>query len=191
MHKGKQPFPKAVDRWRLQRKHEPQVHPGGHDQGSGGSTGPSLSPPTPAPTPQLQYDEPLFSARNFRANFVVGDGIGGAGGQDGLAAPHSEDTWRAVSIGGVPFAVTGSCARCAMIDLDPETGDVQRRRQSKAAKGRRVSALRVLASYRRRHSEILFGRYLALAGASPDLACTNAELTLPTAIAGGAENQMN
>ena len=41
---------------------------------------------------------------------------------DGLLAPHSEDTWTAVAIGGVPFTVTGSCARCAMIDLDPDTG---------------------------------------------------------------------
>ena len=113
-------------------------------------------------------------------------------GDDDLSQEGCEGPSGAVAIGGVPFTVTGSCARCAMIDLDPETGDVQRRRRSKeAAKpGRRVSALRVLASYRRRHSEILFGRYLALAGASPDLACTNAGLALPTATAGGAENQM-
>lgn len=56
-----------------------------------------------------------------------------------------------MSGGGSVFKVTGDCSRCAMVDLDPDTG-----LPSKSG------ALRALASYRRKHSNILFGKYLAL-----------------------------
>ena len=163
-HKSKQPFP---DCWRRQRKHEPQVHPGGDDDEGlcgGGSTGPSLPRPRRCRRHSRRRTSPI-SARTSRQLRRRRRRRRGGRAMDGPTAPHSEDAWRAVAIGACPLR-SPKRARCAMIDLDPRRatsrgGGTARKRRSQAG----AYALRVLASYRRRHSEILFGRYPALAGA--------------------------
>jgi hypothetical protein len=122
-------------------------------------------------------DEPKggshITARNFRPNFVVGaqydnkNQHGTTDGDEETSSPsssssssssssiyshsaHAEDSWRLISISGMHFEVTGDCSRCAMIEIDPVSGE-------NAASG----ALRTLASYRRHHADILFGKYLA------------------------------
>lgn len=59
--------------------------------------------------------------------------------------PHEEDTWRAFSIGGLPFLATRTCARCAIPGIDQETG-----RKSK-------EPLATLARYRQKGNKIMFG----------------------------------
>jgi uncharacterized protein YcbX len=61
--------------------------------------------------------------------------------------PHLEDAWlgRRLSLGDAEVEVRSAIPRCAVIDLDPETGT------------RRTRALTALADYRRDHNEVLFG----------------------------------
>ncbi|MGH7481316.1 MAG: MOSC domain-containing protein [Longimicrobiales bacterium] len=53
-----------------------------------------------------------FEMRRFRPNIVV------AG-----AAPHAEDAWRRICIGGVDCEVARPCARCAVTTVDPDTAE--------------------------------------------------------------------
>jgi hypothetical protein len=84
---------------------------------------------------------------------------------------NSERGWQ-----GVQFTAIGDCARCAMVDVhypatmaeaDGANGANGRGKsvsaEAEVAGLRRTSALRTLASYRRRHAQIVFGRYLAAA----------------------------
>ncbi|WP_373356234.1 MOSC domain-containing protein [Pseudoroseicyclus sp. CXY001] len=52
-----------------------------------------------------------FSAWRFRPNLVI----------EG-AEPFAEDGWRQIRIGKVTFTLVEPCARCVMVDIDPETG---------------------------------------------------------------------
>jgi uncharacterized protein YcbX len=74
----------------------------------------------------------------FRATFTVDT--------DGLAA-HVEDSWvgRRLRIGEAEVEVRSVIARCAVVDLDPGTGE------------RRGDVLGALAGYRRAGGDITFG----------------------------------
>ena len=75
--------------------------------------------------------------QRFRPNIVV----------EGCA-PHAEDTWRRVRIGGNSFAVAAPCERCSIPSLDPRTGSVTR------------GFNRALAKYRSRNGKVFFGQNL-------------------------------
>ena len=62
-------------------------------------------------------------------------------------APHLEDAWigRRLQLGEAEVQVRSAIPRCAVIDLDPDTGR------------RRTDALRALADYRRQRNELGFG----------------------------------
>jgi len=78
--------------------------------------------------------------RRFRATFTI---------ETGDAAAHVEDSWagRELEIGGARLLVGGGIPRCAVIDLDPDTG------------ARGTSLLKTLAGYRLQANEIMFGVY--------------------------------
>ncbi len=73
----------------------------------------------------------------FRPNIVV----------EGCA-PHEEDGWNAVRVGGVGFRVVKPCARCVVINTDQRSGE------------RDAEPLRVLAAYRSVRGKVLFGQNL-------------------------------
>jgi uncharacterized protein len=75
-----------------------------------------------------------LSMRRFRPNFVF----------DGTA-PYEEDEWEGISIGSVKFAGVKPCGRCALPNVDPDSGE----------KGE--EPLRTLALYRRQNGNIIFG----------------------------------
>lgn len=77
--------------------------------------------------------------RRFRANVVVDTGD----------EAHAEDRWagRELEVGGVRLRVAGGIARCAVIDVDPDS----------ATSGSRL--LRTLAGYRLHAGDIGFGVY--------------------------------
>lgn len=85
----------------------------------------SLNARLPAPVPMDR----------FRPNLVV------AG-----AAPHAEDGWRQLRIGGNLLTLVKPCARCVIPSID----------QATAARDPHIN--RVLASYRRRDGEVFFGQ---------------------------------
>jgi len=76
------------------------------------------------------------SAR-FRSTFLV----------DAGDEPHVEDTWvgRELRLGEATVRVRGTVPRCAVVDVDPETGR------------RETPVLRVLGGYRRGEREVHFG----------------------------------
>ena len=76
----------------------------------------------------------------FRPNLVV------AG-----TRPHAEDAWKRIRIGDVEFLVDTPCSRCAMVTVDPMTGQFQPQREP----------LRTLAGYRRGpRGKVYFGQNL-------------------------------
>lgn len=79
-------------------------------------------------------------ARRFRATFTI---------DTGLADAHVEDSWegREIDLGGARLLVGAGIPRCAVIDLDPQTGV------------RGTNLLKTLAGYRLDAGEILFGAY--------------------------------
>ena len=79
-------------------------------------------------------------ARRFRSTFTI---------DTGDAAAHVEDSWagRELELGGARLLVTGGVPRCAVIDLEPDTG------------ARGTSLLKTLAGYRLDAGEISFGVY--------------------------------
>lgn len=78
--------------------------------------------------------------RRFRSTFTI---------DTGDAAAHVEDSWagRELELEGARLLVKGGVPRCAVIDLDPDTG------------ARGTSLLKTLAGYRLDAGEILFGVY--------------------------------
>ena len=74
----------------------------------------------------------------FRATFTV---------DTGEAPAHVEDSWvgRRLHLGAAEVEVRGVVPRCAVIDLDPDTGE------------RRSPALKALGGYRHLHGEVVFG----------------------------------
>ena len=105
-------------------------------------------------------NQPLVSAKHFRPNLVV-ECVGKD--NETNAVHHLEDSWKTVSIRlddknsgsssdnsdtDIQLAACGLCARCAMVDFDPNSG----------TKGK---TLRALAEYRRgNNGEIYFGIFL-------------------------------
>lgn len=71
----------------------------------------------------------------FRPNIVV------AG-----TAPHAEDAWSEIRVGGIRIAVVKPCARCVVTTIDPLTATATR------------EPLRTLATYRRRGTHVMFGQ---------------------------------
>src|SRR6185312_12658496 len=65
----------------------------------------------------------------------------------GEAPAHVEDSWvgRRLHLGAAEVEVRGVVPRCAVIDLDPDTGV------------RRSPALKALGGYRHLHGEVVFG----------------------------------
>lgn len=70
----------------------------------------------------------------FRPNLVV------AGGE-----PHAEDTWQSLEVGEVALEAAKLCDRCAVVTVDPATGE----------RGR--EPLATLAEYRRHEGAVWFG----------------------------------
>ncbi len=77
----------------------------------------------------------------FRPNIVI----------DGCE-PHAEDSWGAVRIGEVDFAVAKPCSRCVVTTTDQQTGE----------RGR--EPLQTLATYRLQEGQVLFGQNLVHRG---------------------------
>jgi uncharacterized protein YcbX len=77
-------------------------------------------------------------AAQFRATFTVDTGADPA---------HVEDSWvgRRLHLGAAEVEVRGVVPRCAVIDLNPDTGE------------RRSTALKALGGYRHLHGEVAFG----------------------------------
>jgi uncharacterized protein len=77
-------------------------------------------------------------AAQFRATFTV---------DTGDAPAHVEDSWagRRLRIGDAEVEVRGVVPRCAVVDLDPDTG------------ARRSPVLKALGVYRHLHGEVVFG----------------------------------
>jgi MOSC domain-containing protein len=80
----------------------------------------------------------VVDAAQFRATFTV---------DTGAAPAHVEDSWvgRRLHLGAAEVEVRGVVPRCAVIDLDPDTGE------------RRSPALKTLGGYRHLHGEVVFG----------------------------------
>ena len=101
-------------------------------------------------------DAPV-SSRHFRPNLVVEGGAAllptAADVQQRVSGP--EDGWAGAQLAGgaVTLRVTGPCARCAMVEIDPTSG---------AAHG---TVLRALARHRRRRSRLVFGVFCQPVGA--------------------------
>lgn len=93
-------------------------------------------------------------SRHFRPNVVVKAPTSiSAFLQHGREILHAEDEWKTLRVlrNDMLFETRGSCARCAMVDFDPYSGE----------KG---ETLRALAGYRRRNGKITFGIFI---GARP------------------------
>jgi len=82
--------------------------------------------------------QPLPMPR-FRPNLVVAD-----------TAPHAEDTWKRIRIGGIEFDVVKPCTRCVFTTIDFERGTHDPSGEP----------LRTLATYRRTPEGVTFGQYL-------------------------------
>lgn len=88
-----------------------------------------------------RLEAPLPMER-FRPNLVVTG-----------TAPHAEDGWRRICIGGVAFDVVKPCARCTVPTVDQRTGIPG------------DEPLRTLATYRKVGSKVMFGQNLIHGGA--------------------------
>ena len=80
--------------------------------------------------------EPV-SIERFRPNFVFADGL-----------PHEEDSWKNFTIGSVSFKGVKPCSRCALITVNPETGE------------RGTEPLKELSTYRKKNNKVYFGENL-------------------------------
>jgi uncharacterized protein YcbX len=76
---------------------------------------------------------PITMAR-FRPNVVISG-----------TEPHEEDAWRRVRMGEVELKMAKLCVRCAIPQVDPETGETG------------LEPLQTLAQYRRPERKVLFG----------------------------------
>ena len=78
-----------------------------------------------------------LGVERFRPNLVV----------SGKPA-YSEDGWSKLHLGSLEFKVHEACARCMMLNLEPESGSIG------------LEPLRTLAAYRRQGKKVLFGQHL-------------------------------
>lgn len=90
-----------------------------------------------------EQNQNLVGTKHFRPNLVVNSL------SNNNAYFHIEDEWERLHIPskGLTFEARGSCARCSMVDFDPQTGQ----------KGK---TLRALAKYRRQNGSITFGIFM-------------------------------
>ncbi|XP_058080210.1 molybdenum cofactor sulfurase isoform X7 [Magnolia sinica] len=93
----------------------------------------SKNPQNRSPGHQLPIH---IDSMRFRPNLVISG-----------AEPYAEDNWRNLTIGKACFTSLGGCNRCQMINLNPQTGQVQKLKEP----------LATLASYRRVQGKIFFG----------------------------------
>ena len=86
--------------------------------------------------------------RRFRATFTI---------DTGDADAHVEDSWagRELELGGARLLVKDGIPRCAVIDVDPDTG------------ARGTNLLKTLAGYRLQSSDIIFGVYAEVVHPGP------------------------
>lgn len=82
-----------------------------------------------------------IDARRFRPSFVIG----------GVAEAFDEDRWVELEVGPLRLHPCKPCARCAIVDVDPDTGE-----RATAASG--TSVLAALATLTRRDNEVFFGQ---------------------------------
>jgi uncharacterized protein len=80
----------------------------------------------------------VVDSARFRSTFVI---------DTGELEPHVEDAWtgRLLNLGPAQVQVRGPVSRCAVIDLEPDTGRTD------------LKVLATLAGYRRRNGEIFYG----------------------------------
>ncbi len=90
------------------------------------------------------FGEEVSSAR-FRPNLII------AG-----AKAFAEDAWKRLRIGSLALESLGPCARCALVNVDPQTGAL--------ADELRAEPLRTLAGYRRRGRKVHFGQNVLSTG---------------------------
>lgn len=83
---------------------------------------------------QERLEEPLDQLR-FRPNIIVSS-----------SEPFAEDTWAELKIGEVSLSGAKPCARCSLVNVNPLTGDSDKR------------TLRVLASFRTLNHKVYFGQ---------------------------------
>jgi len=83
---------------------------------------------------QEACDRPVEMAR-FRPNLVV----------EG-SEPFAEDSWRRIRVGGLELRLVKPCTRCAMVNVDPATGQTSR------------EPTRTLSQMRRVGGRVLFGQ---------------------------------
>ncbi len=76
------------------------------------------------------------SMRRFRPNLVVSG-----------CPPFAEDSWRSISIGGIPFRIAKPCSRCVVTTVDPDTGEKTGN-----------EPLKTLFTYRKHGNEAWFGQ---------------------------------
>ena len=88
------------------------------------------------------------NAKHFRPNLVVAL-------ENSEDNNNPEDHWKSINFpnSDLELSVTGQCARCSMVDVDPSSG----------MKG---STLRALAEYRRSKGQITFGIFLGVSSKS-------------------------
>ncbi len=89
---------------------------------------------------ETRVGAPILAER-FRPNLVVSG-----------AAPYAEDSWGIVQIGNVTLHTHEPCARCMMVNLEPETAHIG------------LEPLRTLARYRRVGKAVNFGQHLHVLG---------------------------
>lgn len=96
----------------------------------------------------------LVNPKHFRPNFVVAT-------ENGDNTRNPEDLWKLVKFtdNALELSVTGQCARCSMVDIDPDSG----------MKGK---TLRALSEYRRNRGQITFGIFLQISSPSKTLPAT-------------------
>lgn len=79
-----------------------------------------------------------FSVKRFRPNLVIA-----------ATEAHEEDIWRELRIGQAVFENVKPCARCIMINVDPESARVSK------------EPLKSLSQYRKKENKIYFGSNMA------------------------------
>ncbi|MBK9151538.1 MAG: MOSC domain-containing protein [Saprospiraceae bacterium] len=79
-----------------------------------------------------------FSVKRFRPNLVIS-----------ASEAHQEDTWRQLGIGQAAFENVKPCARCIMVNVDPDSARVTKQ------------PLKSLSHYRKKENKIYFGTNMA------------------------------
>jgi molybdenum cofactor sulfurtransferase len=98
----------------------------------------------------VSQGQPRVETRHFRPNLVVrGNGQKGFFDKTG----NLEDQWKSLTFSqcNMKLEVVGECARCQMVDIDPQSG-------------RKGKTLRALADYRRSSGRLTFGVFLHCKG---------------------------